>query len=283
MIIETSRQAVFQTTELLENILVHLPMRDILVTQRVCQKFDAVIKGSVSIQQKLFSRPYEKGELWQFTKYPDDPLRTGEFSIAKGEVPKEERLTLAKLNPLFTVCPIASGDSVESRRIMLASQDGYGVAMKEFLTATLDRLLVQNFAGCGTWRNMFITDPPSKELQLAILWTSGGLPCSDHMQEVSYKRDEGITIGYLVEQYLAHRIVIHEDGRVYDAEAYDRQDDGGEWTPPRHTRMSMGDYLAKMADGSVTRMILSRGTLVLRDTLCAPEGKDPYAAFGVAQ
>ncbi|KAK5692179.1 hypothetical protein LTR17_025501 [Elasticomyces elasticus] len=44
---------VFGTTELLEHILIHMPARDVLLSQRVSQQWQAVIKGSLHLQRAL--------------------------------------------------------------------------------------------------------------------------------------------------------------------------------------------------------------------------------------
>lgn len=49
--------AVFMTTELLENILWFLPMKDLLLNQRVCRKWQVVIEDTPRLQQSLFFRP----------------------------------------------------------------------------------------------------------------------------------------------------------------------------------------------------------------------------------
>ncbi|KAK5687519.1 hypothetical protein LTS10_001657 [Elasticomyces elasticus] len=44
---------VFGTTELLEHILIRMPARDVLLSQRVSQQWQAVIKGSLHLQRVL--------------------------------------------------------------------------------------------------------------------------------------------------------------------------------------------------------------------------------------
>lgn len=45
------------TTELLEMILLRLPLKDLLLSQRVSPKWQAVIRGSQDLQKALFIRP----------------------------------------------------------------------------------------------------------------------------------------------------------------------------------------------------------------------------------
>lgn len=57
--------AVFLTTELLENVLRHLPMKDLLLAQRVSRKWSGVIKQSKELQQALFFVPQEAEVGWE--------------------------------------------------------------------------------------------------------------------------------------------------------------------------------------------------------------------------
>lgn len=60
-----STRQVFALPELLENILQNLPIRDLLLSQRVCQIFRNVIKRSPRLQRKLFFRAdiYQEGDV----------------------------------------------------------------------------------------------------------------------------------------------------------------------------------------------------------------------------
>lgn len=56
-------QAVINTTELLEQIISHLPMRQIAATQRVARNWKEIIDGSPTIQALLWLRPAKSGVL----------------------------------------------------------------------------------------------------------------------------------------------------------------------------------------------------------------------------
>lgn len=51
--------AVFDTTELLETVLVSVDIKTLLLAQRVCRKWKAVINANPSIQKKLFLLPVD--------------------------------------------------------------------------------------------------------------------------------------------------------------------------------------------------------------------------------
>lgn len=50
-------EKVFGTNELLENILVRLPMKKLLLAQRVCKHWHSLINGSIRLQRALFMAP----------------------------------------------------------------------------------------------------------------------------------------------------------------------------------------------------------------------------------
>ncbi|KAK0664965.1 hypothetical protein DIS24_g282 [Lasiodiplodia hormozganensis] len=53
----TKMDEVLETPELLEHILAQLPMRDLLLAQQVCRRFNSIIASSPTLQQALFFRP----------------------------------------------------------------------------------------------------------------------------------------------------------------------------------------------------------------------------------
>ncbi|KAI6795034.1 hypothetical protein KC361_g5256 [Hortaea werneckii] len=69
--LSAARNAVLHTTELLENILYFLPMKDLLFAQRVCTKWRELIQRSVPLQEALFFRPRELGIYWKLVEEPD--------------------------------------------------------------------------------------------------------------------------------------------------------------------------------------------------------------------
>jgi hypothetical protein len=76
---------VANTYELLENILLYLPLRQLLFAQKVNKKFHAVIQDSLKINQALFWKPssteyveWQQGPLGRTIQdYPREPLAAG--------------------------------------------------------------------------------------------------------------------------------------------------------------------------------------------------------------
>ena len=63
--LRAARYSVFNTNELLEQILVRLPPRQIIEVQRVCKQWKDCIAGSPEIKQKLFFTKEIPEEVWQ--------------------------------------------------------------------------------------------------------------------------------------------------------------------------------------------------------------------------
>ena len=59
----TVRDYVLRITELLELILLQLDMRTLLISQRVCRKWNSLIRTSSNIQETLFFKPVIPGSV----------------------------------------------------------------------------------------------------------------------------------------------------------------------------------------------------------------------------
>jgi hypothetical protein len=72
MTTDAARRAVFDTPELLENIILFLPVTDVFAkVQRPSRSWKAVVDSSVAIQTKLWLRS-QSGNVIQPTKYSND-------------------------------------------------------------------------------------------------------------------------------------------------------------------------------------------------------------------
>lgn len=106
--------AVFLTTELLENVLEFLPMRDLLISQRVARKWRAVISDSTKLQQALFMVPRGATSGWRVVREgPEYPgymnlnARIERLSSPRELNATDEEIVAAvkhgELNPMFYV------------------------------------------------------------------------------------------------------------------------------------------------------------------------------------
>jgi len=93
------RQAVFMTTELLEHIFMHLPLKELSVAQGACRRFREVVTTSAKLQQKLFLRPSALGLTEKWTMFVvENPEKEDGLELIRlhgnGTIP-----TTAILNP----------------------------------------------------------------------------------------------------------------------------------------------------------------------------------------
>ena len=105
--VESLHNAVFLTTELLENILGHLPMRDLLLAQRVSRRWAEAINKSVPMQQTLFFKPREADFCWRYNHsdgIPDSECLARvklDHTLISEEAPTTLLIKQADPNPLI--------------------------------------------------------------------------------------------------------------------------------------------------------------------------------------
>lgn len=67
--LDAPRRAVFNTAELLEIILLFLPARSVYSACRVSQQWNALVRTSIAIQQKLLIKPSTPKQAWQVSNH----------------------------------------------------------------------------------------------------------------------------------------------------------------------------------------------------------------------
>ncbi|KAF2208089.1 hypothetical protein CERZMDRAFT_101786 [Cercospora zeae-maydis SCOH1-5] len=68
MKVNAPRQAVLNTAELLENIILQLPVRSIYSAYRVCTQWKALVDTSKEVKKKLFLIPTAKEQVWEIER-----------------------------------------------------------------------------------------------------------------------------------------------------------------------------------------------------------------------
>lgn len=108
MSLSATRYAVFCTTELLDDILLQLTMKDLLFAQRVCRRWRDVIQQSKPLQKALFFLPSDPDVHWKLVGTQDGTQKLARAS--KNEFngqPSPDLFGTGILNPLL--CRVASG------------------------------------------------------------------------------------------------------------------------------------------------------------------------------
>lgn len=170
--------SVLGTVELAEAILACLPFRDLLLAQRVSKDFRDIIQSSVTIRQKLHLAPIEAHYESYWTSVPLLPDIFPYMEVKDTPNPK---------------------------------------ACKEFTAELHLGPLFRGYTGVDTdtgseesWRKMFVTQPPIKRLCFSSIAWSYGM--------IDYGRDEGVTMGALVDAAMKFNIRhIEADGMPDDA------------------------------------------------------------------
>jgi hypothetical protein len=161
-----------QTTELLENILVRLPVKDLFVHQKVSKRFQATIAESPAIRRKMFLRlSNTPREYWNYVcQYRWDGrrrrLKRLVFEVADPTtIPRDEQLvTPVTLNPILGV--------FSTRR----RQDLSCIGRKFFNRSHHEhvRLEVPEQSVVGRHSSLlatYISDPPCKVVKVSMTFT----------------------------------------------------------------------------------------------------------------
>ena len=155
--------------ELVEVILLHLPIRDLLLAQGVSRTFKAVIGNSQPIQRRLFLLAEPEPSGLRETDVRINPLLADDKSFISIPLYRTKDTTTS-FHPIFVV-----GSPWNSRKLRIAKCDV--MAMKDFpsgkatcaahinlarLPGTLCYGMVDKVSKSirGSWRRMYLTQPP---------------------------------------------------------------------------------------------------------------------------
>lgn len=214
MTTDAPRQAVFGTNELLEQIILSLPMQKIFGIQRVCRQFRDVIATSPKIQEKMFLRlrkdvPEETWKLDIFGKSLGNRLKPEEDVRFEKVVDIDSVKTEAALfrpvvlNPLFSLMP---------RDVSSKQRRYYAIDNHESITMDFSQ---SHFGDHPSFLKTYITDPPcyfasaAMETYFLLGPTQDLVPgtVSGHW----VLSDQGLTIGNVL---LAHTEATLQWGRL---------------------------------------------------------------------
>ncbi|KAK4493804.1 hypothetical protein PRZ48_014989 [Zasmidium cellare] len=193
MTTDAARKAVFNTSELLENILVHLPARKLFTIQRVNQQFKEAIEGSVEIQQKMFLRlggePKEEWlvrSLWGGGRQFYPASYQGRFAEALTS------FTVVKANEAVFRPLVYGTGSLDSRGSYL----GFRPAMYGSLISTIK-------GEQHSWDRGYLFDPPGTKLRLELSMTSDGVNICT--VSITVNSTSELTMGSLLRESRAER------------------------------------------------------------------------------
>lgn len=204
-----ARDAVLLTTELLEHILRHLNPRRLLIAQRVCRKFRAVISESRLLQQQLFLAPAEATSGWLY-EAPTNRREHGRSEESPGcwtKISKDALKNRQKLgqiaSPARDVNHMLFEQSQWSQKLPDRGPDdvwGIVTLIKEYPPSMRHQE--------ASWRRMYLTQPPTEFVDLLY-----------HGKELSpICRKDGVKVADVIGRGLA---ITEEHGAPIDWSEFD--------------------------------------------------------------
>ncbi|KAK5746866.1 hypothetical protein LTR17_000496 [Elasticomyces elasticus] len=227
MTTDAPRRAVFATAELLENILMHTPIKAVFVAQRVCTQFRDIVAGSLQLQQKLFLwlPTLQSTERWTVVA-ADGPIYYPTLRVVRLDsteaLPPNVTVNTRKqsclykpattLNPQFEAKHVRDNPAVMQHFAARTPYNAEHIGLQE-PTARSTAL-----TNSGSWRKMYFTDRPCNKARLRINWFIATTPClygsiagTAQTQEI-----RGFTTGALIEAVLDEEQLLYHHFRGVD-------------------------------------------------------------------
>jgi hypothetical protein len=191
MTTDVARRAVFDTPELLENIILFLPVKDVFAkVQRLSRSWKAVVDSSHAIQTKLWLRS-QSGTVIQPTKYSNDhafEVHDWFQELAYPMYPSD-----VVLNPFLEI-DSASFYTTPMSSFFESTESPYAVTLfgRSRSVNGNDRPAVQS---SHNWRNMYLTEPPITTASLRVHFRQGSGDHSGSWIESAIRDPNGTTFG----------------------------------------------------------------------------------------
>ncbi|KAK5742024.1 hypothetical protein LTR17_003532 [Elasticomyces elasticus] len=196
--VESAVSHVLRLPELLELVLVHLSLSELLLSQRVSRGFRDSVRGSILLQRALFLAPN-----WRLEGEP------------AGQKPVNNRMLLRAFPSHYpTVSPVIVNDS--------PTPEEYETGRRGSTSKTWDVSVsfpADSITNCSpavsypeaSWRSMYLCQPPCANLYLERRYQKSIRP--------AMIREDGITMGELVDETMGakdkgvwHQSYISSDG-----------------------------------------------------------------------
>lgn len=198
MTTDAARKAVFNTSKLLESILVCLPPKTLFGVQRVSKQLQAIISTSIPIQEKMFLRLHNTPQQGWLNKTNATANRLHWYFTESADPLLQKSLRIpTQLNPLLDLC---------SKELSCAERTGWEPEVAE-LAPNQPISLASLKHRTSSILNTYISDPPSNyvETQFPYRTPEGDIGVWRMMRDG--ERGDG-TIGDLI------RNTLEGDGRA---------------------------------------------------------------------
>ena len=174
----TPKNAVLSTVELLEKILLALPMKDLLLSQRVSQHRKNVIDGSIKIQRALFFLPETEPTLYVYNRRRDTFRKATQVDLALNLDARKSRSEFAYGNYIIQANKINTLLVKVPTRFSLLTSWLFDKRRDSDPGQRLDQQNHYRVSTTPSWERMYIVQPASSSVKddLRLLtWDSDGI------------------------------------------------------------------------------------------------------------
>ena len=188
-------EQVFLLPEILETILLYLPQRDLLLSQRVSRNFQDTIDGSIRLQRALFFAPDWNLQGRTFNAYAKNNR--------PGSKPENNRLLLRAFPgcyPTVTLVIVNEGQTHDDLEVGRRGSEHWSWDVCISFPAdkppnTKPAVLYPE----ASWRRMFLSQPPCTSLHLVRRWQrslnpaivrAGGIRMGEFVDEATKTKEE---------------------------------------------------------------------------------------------
>lgn len=184
--------AVFKPYELLDQTLLHLPLKDLLLCQRVCKQWQALVQRSQLARKALFLEPIAR---------PDDQ-RPGDHQYVGSPYRPCRECPALLINPLFDAkdAYLVRPSFPERSHKLLPVHFGLVSPTNPFYPCARTRAeYMGTFFKAASWKSMLLTQPSPRRLVLACKESE-----PDTQYDLQASHAHGFRFGEVVEQLRAH-------------------------------------------------------------------------------
>lgn len=269
MTVDGPRQGVFNTVELLEQILSFLPAKSIFGSLRVCRAFRDVVGKSVLLQKHMFLRVGgEKKQTWIVQKTPCDivyPMRFVPLTTAtQAKNPEGEHFTPVTLNPMLKLYNVHNVGHIWK-----------GGSAPRALGRHGERVRFRHTVKVGavqSWHQTFLTSPPTTKARIKFAWKISSDVNGEGIAEI--EDENGITLGMmftaaLEEKELSLPYWSRTTGAWDGIEGFEglgniQEPDEWDWGPQKHTQLgdrTVGELIKGLEQKHSRKAIAGQGNM----------------------
>lgn len=192
MRVDSPRQAVLNTTELLEHILGFLGPRELYACLRISRHIGDLIAKSVSLQRKMALRASdEEKQLWMINHdKSDDSAAYSHFGSEDASPVPQNVVMPVQLNFL-----LRNWTKSDQYAIMTAARS-YKEGYQQYTVFNKSKSWPLDLTGPQSWHQAYLTDPPTKKAVIMLYWEINSDIGGHTHREV--ENEGGVTFGMVI-------------------------------------------------------------------------------------